>query len=284
MQENNEIDKSAGVTTGFGENDEVTGADSGETNASPAVVESREVVEVKTPLVFPLYSVVMIVFIVAVFGAQIYYDTRGGGLRSVPAIYVGGLLKTELDHGEYWRLLTSEVLHGSIGHLVLNMFAFFSLGRLFETLSNRAHLAIVFVLSAIGAGIVSYSFMTGNVATIGASGAICGLLGYLAVYGYFRRKLLSSSFLNNMLLNIVVIGVIGVGINYTSPPGGPMIDNFAHLGGLLVGALYGLIQVPGDTTVDPREVSGATDIVGTAAFGIVIATCLFMIVTLLGLV
>jgi len=249
---------------------------------SEAEVASADGTEVRTSLVFPVYSVVMILFIVAVFGAQFYYDTYGGGLRSVPSIFVAGLVKADLDHGEYWRLLTSEVLHGSIVHIALNMFAFFSIGRLFETLSSRAHMAIVFVLSSIGASLISYSFMTGSSPSIGASGALCGLLGYLTVYGYFRRKLLSSSFLNNMLLNIAVIAIIGIGINYTRQQGGTMIDNYAHLGGLLAGALYGLIQIPGDITVDPREVSSTTELVGIAALGIVIATCLFTIGMLLG--
>lgn len=262
--------------------DEAAASETVEDEAVADEAAADDSVEVRASLVFPVYSVVMIAFIVAVFGAQLYYDVYGGGLRGVPSVYIAGLVKADLDYGEYWRLLTSEVLHGSIVHIALNMFAFFSIGRLFETLSNRAHLAIVFVLSAIGASLVSYSFMTGTSPSIGASGALCGLLGYLTVYGYFRRKLLSSSFLNNMLLNIVVIAIIGIGVNYSRQQGGPMIDNFAHLGGLLAGALYGLVQIPADTAVDPREVSGTTELAGTAAFGIVIATCIFTIGLLLG--
>jgi membrane associated rhomboid family serine protease len=77
-------------------------------------------------------------------------------------------------------------LHGGILHIFFNGQALLGFGGLIEYLSNRAHLLIVFVLAIIGGGLCSLFFMPdGN--SVGASGGIMGLIGYLAIYG-FRRK------------------------------------------------------------------------------------------------
>ena len=111
--------------------------------------------------------------------------------------------------------------------------------------------------------------------SVGASGGIVGFLGYLAVYGFIRRKLLSDAFLKNMLFNIGFIALYGVFLNQT-------IDNFGHLGGLIVGAIYGFVQIPKDLHKDPREGGKATEFAGLAALGIFIAVCLFSIFLIFG--
>ncbi len=113
-----------------------------------------------------------------------------------------------------------------------------------------------------------------NDISIGASGGIVGFLGYLTVYGYLRRKLLSNGFLKNMLFNVGFIAFTGVFIL-------PNIDNFGHLGGLIVGAIYGLFQISGDIYKDPREVSSTTEFLGLAALGTFIAVSVFSIMLLL---
>jgi membrane associated rhomboid family serine protease len=141
---------------------------------------------------------------------------------------------------------------------------------LIEFLSNRAHLAIVFVLAVIGGGILSMLFMpVGN--SVGASGGIMGLIGYLAVFGYRRRQQLPPDFLRNMLVNVGFVAAFGV-IAYQ------IIDNFAHLGGLLVGAAYGFLQIPRDLKKNPRQVGVVAEGLGLIAMGVF---CFISILTIL---
>lgn len=210
----------------------------------------------------PYYSIILIVCIVAVFFAQIATNLE-------ESVDLAGFIKPLFIDSEYWRILTSAALHGSIMHLGFNSYALFVLGRLIETLSNRAHLAIVFILSILGGNMLGFAFGP-DVASIGASGGVIGFLGYLTVYGFKRRKLLSNAFLKNMLFNVVLIAAFGLFIM-------PNVDNFAHLGGFLVGAIYGLVQIPADIHEDPRVTDGITTIFGYVSIGIYILTAIFSI-------
>lgn len=219
----------------------------------------------------PYYSYILIACIVVVAVVQIATDPPGsallGGKRSVE---IAGFDKQDfLVYGEYWRILTGATLHGGVIHLAFNSYALYILGKLIETLSNRAHLAIVFLLSAVAGGIFSLIFLP-DVASVGASGGIIGFLGYLTVYGFYRRKLLSNAFLKSMLFNVGFIAFLGVFVI-------PNIDNFGHLGGLLAGAVYGLFQIPRDLYKDPREASGLTEIAGMAALGIYAFFCVLSV-------
>ncbi|HEY0458139.1 MAG TPA: rhomboid family intramembrane serine protease [Pyrinomonadaceae bacterium] len=236
--------------------------------------------------VFPLYTVILIAFLVAVFLCQLAAggeEAKDLGRINV-SVLIAGFVKQLFQHGQYWRILTGAALHGGFAHLFFNCYALYVLGKLIETLSNRAHLAIVFLFSAICGGILSLVFVPQS--SVGASGGIIGFLGYLTIYGYKRRKLLPEGFLKNMLFNIGFIAVMGISINYLGRDSEnvPMVDNFGHLGGLLFGALYGLIQIPSDLYKDPRETGSAAGIFGAASLGIFILTAIFSILLLLGIV
>ena len=227
--------------------------------------------------IFPLYSLILIALLAPVFLAQLFADGQnslleGGG----NSVLLAGFVKQFFAEGQYWRILTGTALHGGIIHLGFNAYALFVLGKLIETLSNRAHLAIVFLLAAIGGGILSLIFLP-EIPSVGASGGIVGFLGYLTVYGFKRRKLLPDGFLKNMLFNVGFMAFLGIAVI-------PNIDNFGHLGGLLVGAGYGAIQISGDLYKDPRETNEITKIIGVAALGIFIATAIFSILILLGII
>jgi len=177
------------------------------------------------------------------------------------------------SQGQYWRILTGIVLHGImfnsiVVHVFFNSLGLFALGKRFEFLSNKAHLAIVFLLSGIGSGLLSFLFLP-YARSVGASGAILGLLGYLTVYGYKRRQSLPNSFLRNILFSIGVMVFIGIVV--------PRIDNFEHLGGFLTGAMYGLIQVSSNLYKDPSEAGKTTNLMGTVTLWVLILTSLFSI-------
>ncbi|HXG83746.1 MAG TPA: rhomboid family intramembrane serine protease [Pyrinomonadaceae bacterium] len=186
---------------------------------------------------------------------------------------IAGLIKPLVWEGEYWRLLTAATLHGIFPvHLYLNAQALYGFGGLIESLSNRAHLAIVFLLSIIGGGLLSLFFMP-DVQSIGASGGIMGLIGYMAIFGYRRKRQLPPDFLKSMLINIGFIAAFGV-IAYQ------IIDNFAHLGGLITGAIYGFVQIPENLHKNPRSVGTVTEIFGLIALGVFIFTCILTVLLL----
>ena len=223
----------------------------------------------------PYFSFVLLACIIIVTVFQLLTENVESlfdvGEQSAKA---AGLVKPLVWKGEYWRLLTAATLHGIFPlHLYFNAQALYGFGSLVESLSNRAHLAAVFLLAIIGGGLLSLFFMP-DVISIGASGGIMGLIGYLAVYGYRRRQQLSPDFLKSMLVNIGFIAAFGL-VAYQ------VVDNFAHLGGLIVGAIYGFVQVPRDLHKNPRNVSNFTKIIGVIALGIFILTCLFSILLLL---
>ena len=121
---------------------------------------------------------------------------------------LAGFVKPLFVGGQYWRILTGAVLHGGLVHLAFNCYALYVLGKLIETVSNRVNIAIVFLLAALGGNVLSLIFLPeGN--SVGASGGILGFLGFLTVYGYKRRKLLSPGFLKNMLFNVGFIAFTG---------------------------------------------------------------------------
>ena len=150
------------------------------------------------------------------------------------------------------------------------------LGKFLKCSRTVPILAIVFLLSAIGGGILSLVFQPDGI-SVGASGGIVGLIGYLAVYAFRRRQFISPEFRKNLLVNIGFILVFGL-VLYQ------VIDNYGHIGGLVTGAIYGLIQIPSDEYVDPRQAGSAVNVAGISALGIYIAACCFSILLILQVV
>lgn len=219
---------------------------------------------------FPVYTVVILACIAAVTLVQLIV-----GLE--PSIRAAGFDKVAFSQRhEYWRILTGAALHGGLLHILMNGYALYSFGNLIELLSNKAHLAIVFLLAAVGGGFLSLIFLPVGI-SVGASGGIVGLIGYLAIYTFKRRQFIAPQFRRSLLINIGFILVFGL-VLYQ------VIDNFGHIGGLITGSIYGLIQIPSDQYVDPRKVSGSTSLAGILALAVFIATSLFSILVILRLI
>jgi len=217
----------------------------------------------------PVYTYVILACIIAVTAAQFYV-----GLE--PSILAAGFVKPEFLHGHYWRILTGAALHGGLAHIAMNGYALYSFGRIFELLTNRAHLAIVFLLAAVSGGILSLIFLPDGI-SVGASGGIVGLIGYLVVYAYVRKQFISREFRRSLVINIGFIILFGLALFQ-------VVDNWGHIGGLLAGAIYGFIQIPRDPYVNPANASNFAQIAGLVSLGIFIATSVFSILVILRLV
>jgi membrane associated rhomboid family serine protease len=234
--------------------------------------ESAEESEPAGP--FPVYTYTLLGCIAVVFAAQYLTsnDPEFFAIDRFSATYAGFDKQAFLNGHEYWRILTGATVHSGILHVGMNSYALYMFGRLIEMLSNRAHLAIVLILSALGGGVLSLIFNP-EVASVGASGGIVGLLSYLAVYAFRRRKFISHEFRKSLLINIGFILIFGL-VLYR------IIDNYGHIGGLIVGAIYGYLQIPGDEYVDPRSAGRVTSLAGVAALGLYIMTSILTILLL----
>jgi membrane associated rhomboid family serine protease len=126
--------------------------------------------------------------------------------------------------GEYWRLLTAAFLHGSVIHLALNMYALYLFGPPLEAAFGRARFLALYVVAALGGSAASYAVASPGQPSLGASGAVFGLLGAFFVVN--RRLRRDSSGLLVLLAINLAYGFIA-----------PNIDWRAHLGGLVTGAL-----------------------------------------------
>lgn len=231
---------------------------------SPEAIEFARRSEASTPY----YTVILIGSIVAVFVAQM-----SAGLEE--SIAAAGFVKPDfIEKGEYWRILTGGALHGGLLHIYFNSQALYGFGSLMEFLADRAHVAVVFLLAVLGGGFLSFVFMP-EATSVGASGGIMGLIGYMAIYAYRRRAQLPPDFLKNMLINVGFIAAFGV-IAYQ------LIDNFAHIGGFLVGAIYGLIQIPRDLAADPRKTNSIINVLGIIAIAVYVAEAVFAIFRISG--
>ena len=163
------------------------------------------------------------------------------GLLQMPyglaeTIEAGGLIRSAVMGGEYWRVLTCAFLHGGMIHLLMNSWVLLSLGRFMEMLCGRSYLALVYLCSILGSSVASMMIL-GDKLSIGASGGIMGLFGFIAVMGIRMKSYLPPKFMKSILVNISAIAVIGL-IGYR------FIDNAAHAGGLITGALLGLMIIP----------------------------------------
>jgi membrane associated rhomboid family serine protease len=222
----------------------------------------------RSTAVTPYYTMILLGSIIAVFVAQMSVGFE-------ESILAAGFVRSSIiENGEYWRLLTAGALHINVLHIFLNGNALYGLGGLVEYLSDRAHLAIVFVLSVVvGCGA---SLLLGPVErAAGASGGIMGVFGYLLIYAYRRKQQLPPGFLRSLLINVAFIAGFGI-IAYQ------IVDNFAHAGGFLAGAVYAFVQVPRDLAADPRKSSSITNTLGIIAIAIYIAEALFAIFRITG--
>lgn len=147
-------------------------------------------------------------------------------------IQMGAKVNVLINSGEIYRLLTSTFLHGGIIHIFFNMSALNIIGREVEAVYGSKRYIAIYVISALGGSVVSYLFKPNSI-SVGASGAIFGLLGAMLIFGLKERDKIGKQYMKNILETIGLNVIIGITI--------PNIDNFAHLGGLILGTITSFI-------------------------------------------
>ena len=152
--------------------------------------------------------------------------------------------KEAVANGEYWRLLTVTLLHGSpgffaasIAHLFFNMYALYLSGPIVERWYGPWRFLLFYLVCAAGGSVASFVF-GGPLPSVGASGAIFGLFGLLFAANRFHHPVDQQS---RMLVRQVGMLVL---INILFGFAIPQIDNAAHIGGLVTGLWLGAVIPP----------------------------------------
>jgi rhomboid protease GluP len=166
--------------------------------------------------------------------------------------------------GQWWRLLTSTLLHGGITHLGFNSLATWNIGGQLEPRAGWRALLATFVMTGLLASLTSVLVNPREIIGIGASGAIFGMLGFIVVWGVSSVPQFVQQIQRNFIMLLVVVGSSAII---------PGVDNVAHIGGLLAGLLLGFFweRLP-ETIKTGLGVSSALSLL--AATGIVIISAL----------
>ncbi len=178
----------------------------------------------------------LLVAIVVVFGVEV---ASGGSTSTEVLVRLGANAPALVRAGEWWRLFTSLFLHIGIVHLLVNGWALFQLGTLFEHLAGTPRMGLVYFVAGLAGSLASVFTSDPSGLSAGASGAIFGLLGALVGWLLRRRdRLLPAG--RSLLLQLGGWAVFNVVLGFRIPG----IDNAAHLGGCAAGLLLGWLMPP----------------------------------------
>lgn len=133
-----------------------------------------------------------------------------------------------IRNGEFYRLLTGTFLHGGLFHLLFNVYALYVIGTQLESFLGKFKYLICYLFSALTGALLSMVFL-GNGASVGASGAIFGLMGSLVYFGYHYRVYLGTALKSQIIPLIVFNLLLGAMMNN--------VDLAGHIGGLIGGYL-----------------------------------------------
>jgi membrane associated rhomboid family serine protease len=156
------------------------------------------------------------------------------GLARLPSGEVVGIAT-----GEQWRMVTAIFLHGGILHLLMNAYALWIFGPVVERELGRARFLLIFLATGLFASAASYAFASQPVdqpvqVSVGASGAIFGVVGAFVSYNYRLRELAVAAARLRGLVPFLILNVI---LTFSFP----LIDWRAHVGGFAGGRVAGVV-------------------------------------------
>jgi rhomboid protease GluP len=196
---------------------------------------------------FPVTSAIVIVC-VGLYALEVYFEMKsqdvpiGRALGFTHADILADLgassYNLSIREGQVWRLVSCAFLHGFALHILFNLWVLTDLGRLLEPMLGRERFLVAYISSAIGGSLASaawtkYAHHAGTV-SVGASGAILGMVGLLLAYSIRHRDRDLRDQIIRMLVYMAVFTYLASG-----GLGGMSIDHSAHIGGFLIGAAFG---------------------------------------------
>jgi len=152
-------------------------------------------------------------------------------------LHWGGNAASEVQRGQWWRMVSATFLHSGLMHLAMNMLGLWSIGQTVERIYGHRPYLMIYLGSAITGSALSLHFSAQKAVAVGASGAVFGIAGALLVAVYQHRDTLPKIFGNQNLtgMGFFVFYSLAQGFAHRG------IDNGAHVGGLLAGCVMAYI-------------------------------------------
>ena len=192
--------------------------------------KAEEVFSKKTPYItYIIMGICIVLYLLTSFTGGSLIDQEPNTLYKFGALVNTNMMISYID---LFRLVSSIFLHGGLFHLLCNMYSLYILGPQLESFFGKTKFIIIYIVSGVIGNLLSMAFLQDGVVSVGASGAIFGLLGSLLYFGYHYRVYLSGVIKSQIIPLIILnlgIGFISAGIN-----------NFAHIGGLIGGILISM--------------------------------------------
>ena len=180
--------------------------------------KAEDVFSKKTPYITYILIFINILFYVLSIMSNSFYNSMV-------------LNPSKILNGEYYRLLSCIFMHGGIIHLLCNMYCLYVIGPQVESFFGKIKYIVIYLLSGIIGSLMSLAIT--NSISLGASGAIFGLLGSILYFGYHYRVYLSQAIKSQIIPLIVLNLFLGFILNG--------VDNAAHIGGLIGGILVSMM-------------------------------------------
>jgi membrane associated rhomboid family serine protease len=206
---------------------------------------------VAAPATMVLIALNVVVYVIT--AAQGGGPNLPGGQLFADWALQGAIIST----GEWWRLVTAMFLHGSLLHLAFNMLALYWLGNIIEDALGTPRFLIVYIVSGLAGSAGALWFSSAFAVTVGASGAIFGLIGALLILEYFATGSLMGQAMILILVNFAFTFAV------------PGISKGGHIGGLIGGivATYALMRY----RQGPRQKLGVLVAIGVGVLSLVLA-------------
>ncbi len=203
-------------------------------------IKAEKVFKKKRPYVtYGLIALNIIIFVISL----IY---SGGKLDANSLVRLGAQWPPAIHSGEYYRLITAAFLHASVMHIIFNMYSLYVIGPQIESFFGKTKYLIIYLGSAIFGNLLS--MISSDYVSVGASGALFGLLGALIYFGYHYRVYLESTIKSQIIPLLIFNFAIGFFV--------PGIDIMAHLGGFIGGILLTMAVGVKDKSTTSDRING----------------------------
>ena len=177
---------------------------------------------------YTIMGITVVVYLLQLLSQYIYgYDL---------AVGLGAKANDAIRAGQLWRFFTPMLLHGSLLHIGFNMYALNAFGTGLERRYGHSRFLLLYLLGGFAGSV--FSFLFSNAYSIGASGAIFGLIGAEGIFLFQNRKLFGSQ-VGRAINNVVFVVAINLFLGLQ-----PGIDNWGHIGGLMGGLIFAWFAGP----------------------------------------
>jgi rhomboid protease GluP len=201
---------------------------------------------------FGMYLATSIYAMKAGTGDAMNLDTR--------TLYYFGAKFAMFESGQWWRLVTAGFLHGGLLHILFNSWALFDVGAMVDQIYGTNRMLVIYFVGGV-AGFMLSTIWGDQIPSVGASAAICGLVGAMIALGMRHRNPMGDAIRGTFIRWAVYILIMGFVMSHT--------DNAAHIGGLaggfVVGYAGGTQRYEGSPTEKLWKIAAILCIVLTAA-------------------